>query len=942
MNRDPQRKPSRFLVGIDLGTTNSAVAFVDSQSDPRAIHIFSVPQFVGPGEVEPRETFPSFHYSPATGEFAGMRLPWQTEEPTHLTGILARDHGAAVPSRLITSAKSWLSHAGVDRTGKILPWHGAPDVEKLSPMEVSARFLAHIHAAWNHAHPSDPLSEQEVVITIPASFDEIARELTVAAAHRAHLPRVVLLEEPQAAFYAWIHAHGANWDQRLQPGHKILVCDVGGGTTDFTLIQVQPGDHGQIRFHRYAVGDHLILGGDNLDLALAHHLENRLSPTAKLDPRTWSILVRRCQHVKERLLSHSPPERLTINVPSASSRLIGSALSTELTHAEAVELLVNGFLPHVPLSDKPARRSSGFQEFGLPYAPDHAITRYLAAFLTAHQRDLPDQPPDSHAARPDIVLLNGGLFESTQMRDRLLQVLTSWFNADPAKPTWQPLVLENQRLDLAVAVGAAYFGMVRRGIGTRISGGLARSYYVGVQHQNQTAALCLVPAGLEEGHEIHLDKTFDLLIRQPVEFPLFISSARTTDQIGDIIPIDLAQLSALPPIRTVLRAGKNTDTALSVPVHLHARLTEIGTLEVWCAQINSPRKWKLQFDVRAATQTDVAAHHGSGERAGFIDEDSLLHCDLLLRRTFSSATPPLPPEQLVKAIEQQLALPRLEWPPSLLRRLWEILLDLDQARARSVQHEARWLSLTGFALRPGCGVALDDWRVAQTWRLFEKQVAHENNEMCRSEWWILWRRIAAGLVPGQQRVLADPLIAALRARARGDQKPSASRKSSAPFKFGSHETEEVWRLLGSLELLPLDLKLELGQMLLSQIERKGPDLFGRAALWALARIGARIPAYGPVNLLIPPETAELWLQRLLPILTPGPDRWFALMQLARRTGDRYRDISSSTQSQVLAFMRQYSAPAHLTQLVLEPGHLLSTEQDELFGEALPPGLRLSL
>lgn len=949
------QSPPRFTVGIDLGTTNSAVAHVDTTSSDLKVQIFPVLQFVASSEIEASEILPSFHYAPASGELGAMRLPWETESPSHLVGILAREHGAGVPGRLVVSAKSWLSHAGVDRTANLLPWHGAPDVEKLSPTEVISRYLSHIRSAWNYRWPEFPLEKQDVVITIPASFDEIARELTVAAAQRAGLPRILLLEEPQAAFYAWLQPQRRDWAEKLKPGQKILVCDVGGGTTDFTLIQVRPGEGGEVRFHRFAVGEHLILGGDNLDLALAHFIEEKLTQGGKLEPRQWSILVRRCQQAKETLLGASPPERLTVHVPASGSRLIGGGLKLEVTHDEVVNLLVNGFLPRVTLDDKPARRTSGFQEFGLPFAPDHAITRYLAAFLMAHRNTLgPDTSrtgvspvptlamnqdrrdalsyPDP--ARPDVILLNGGLFESAQMRARLLEVIASWFDRGTG---WQPLLLENQRLDLAVAVGAAYYGLVRRGLGVRISGGLARSYYIGVTHEQKPLALCLVPAGLEEGQEVKLEKHFDLLIRQPVEFPLFVSSARTMDKPGDVVELDASQLSALPPIRTVLRAGSKSASAGTVSVQLHARLSEIGTMEVWCSELNGSRKWKLQFDVRSATQTDIDVHEGAGERAGFVDEQLVQQCRELIQKTFASPDESAPPEQLVRRMEMIMGATRLELPPSFLRGLWEELLKVEDGRKRSILHEARWLNLLGFSLRPGYGVAVDDWRVAQTWRI--SKIHHSSNELCRAEWWILWRRIAGGLVPGQQRVLAEPLIAALRART---EKASRRAKSSSAvdFRFGAHETQEAWRLLGSLELLSAEVKIELGNLLIEHLERKGPTLWGGAGAWALGRIGSRVPMYGPLNTLVPIEVVERWVQVLMRFPELDKEPWFTVMQMVRRTGDRYRDLSEQVRSLVVNRMTTDQAPAHYTKLVREGGELEREEQNQVFGEGLPQGLQL--
>ena len=459
---------------------------------------------------------------------------------------------------MIASAKSWLCHSGVDRTAPVLPWHGAADVERLSPVDVSARYLEHVRGAWDARFPEHPLAEQDFVLTLPASFDEVARELTVKAAARAGLPRVVLIEEPQAAFYAWIDAHADDWHGRVEPGQKILVCDVGGGTCDFTLIRVRAGEGGKVRFHRVAVGNHLILGGDNLDLALAQHIERRLAGDTGLEPRQWAVLVRSCRHVKESLLSDDGPDRLTVNVPGSGSKLIGGSLQLEVTRDQTCQLLVDGFFPEVKLDDNPQERRSGFQEFGLPFAPDPAITRYLAAFLTAHRHvalEETDLPPGHDPARPDVVLFNGGVFASGVLRERLLKALRSWFRTE-GDPDWGPLVLANDRLDLAVARGAAYYGMVRRGQGVRIAAGLARTYYIGVQGTAEDAlakspgpsspepapqaergmAVCLVPAGIEPGQDLDLtDRQFDLLVSQPVEFPLYASSTRLTDGAGELV-----------------------------------------------------------------------------------------------------------------------------------------------------------------------------------------------------------------------------------------------------------------------------------------------------------------------------------------------------------------------------------------------------------------------
>lgn len=918
--------PSRYVVGIDLGTTNSAVAFVDTDESAWSARVFPVPQLVAAGEVEARETLPSFHFEPPTADGAGLRLPWQDQEPGYAVGVFARDQGAALPARLIVSAKSWLSHSGVDRTASLLPWHGAPEAEKLSPSDASARYLRHVREAWSAAHPEHPLETQDVVVTIPASFDEVARELTVAAARKAGLPRITLLEEPQAAFYSWVHGQGEAWAKNLEPGQRILVCDVGGGTTDFTLIQVQPGEKGEVRFHRFAVGDHLILGGDNLDLALAHHIEGRLKRT--FTPRQWSVLVRQCQKAKETLLGPNGSDHYTLHLAVEGSRLIGGAVQVELSRGEVIELLVDGFLPAASLSDQPARRTSGFQEFGLPYAADAAITRYLAAFLTAHRDTVaPIGEPTGDPARPDIVLLNGGLFESPVMRARLLEVLRSWFPGGG----WEPSVLQNERLDLAVAIGAAYYGMVRRGMGVRISGGLARSYYIGVAGPDgQDVAVCLVPAGLEEGQRLDLSgRTFELLVKQPAEFPLFVSSSRTNDAPGDVVEIDETQLKPLPPIRTVLRVRGD---AASLRVGLEAGLSEIGTLELWCVEADGSRRWRLQFDVRSASRTELEAHEATGEAAGFYDESALAAWSGIIRQAFEAGDKAAP-EQLVRQLEAETGMGRNEWPPSLLRRFWETLMSLDASRQRSPIHEARWLNSLGFSLRPGFGFAVDDWRVAQTWRLSEKKVAYEKNEMCRAEWWILWRRIAAGLTAGQQMALGEPLIARIR--------KDHARPDARGILAGRHEAAEVWRLIGSLEQLPHGLKEEVGDILVSELERRGPDAWHGAGVWALGRLGARVPMHGTLNSVLPPEVAERWTNVISGWPLPaGRERPFALIQLARLTGDRFRDVSPGTRDRVIRWLESAGAPAHYRKLVRQGGSLDEAEEQIVFGEALPRGLRL--
>jgi hypothetical protein len=1030
-----QSEPSRYVVGFDLGTTNSAVTYVDTQETPWRVRTFAVPQWIAAGQLEARETLPSFHYQPAPGELPpeSLRLPWGAAEG-YVVGGFARDHGALVPARLISSAKSWLCHAGVDRTAGLLPWHGAADVERLSPVQVSARYLAHVRGAWDARFPRHPLAEQDFVLTLPASFDEVARELTVRAAALAGLPRVVLIEEPQAAFYAWIYAHSGDWDRLVEPGQKILVCDIGGGTSDFTLIRVRRGAAGKVQFHRVAVGNHLILGGDNLDLALAQHLEQRLlreqvgsgqpghphsgsvgreapglhlagegalheeapglhpgdqpadqeeAGQQRLEPRQWAILAEQCRRLKETLLAADAPERITLSLPWSGSRLIGGARQIEVTRAEARQVLLEGFFPLVGLDAKPARRGSGFQEFGLPFAPDPAVTRYLAAFLSAHRHVALDEAAigdDHDPARPDVVLLNGGLFESPVLRRRIIDALLSWFGGGG----WQPVVLDNERLDLAVARGAAYYGMVRRDQGVRIAAGLPRTYYIGVEgpegpplplgedrregeapsnavssavltpgcppagaapegRREPTGwALCLVPAGVEPGRDVDLaQRFFELRVSEPVEFPLYVSSTRLTDHPGDLVPLDREQLTPLPPIRTVLRARKKGE-AETVSVQLHARLTEIGTLDLWCSQREGKQSWRLQFDVRSATATDVAAHESAAESEGFVDEATWQQCRAAIDRTFSPRAEDKA-EGLVKRLAAAAGMSRNLWPTSLCRRIWDALVEVEPGRRKDAVHEARWLNLLGFALRPGYGLALDDWRVAETWRLVQGKLVHPT-AACRMEGWILWRRLGGGLLAGQQQALAEPVFAPMRGLWR---LVVEGKGRGGDFTFAAHETSEIWRLLGSLELLPLVLKIELGDMLLDLLPKRKMEGVRPAMVWAVGRIGTRVPLYGPLNTVVPPETAAAWIRRLLdacggdPPAAGTPAAPLAVMQLARRTGDRYRDIPEKPRDAALRWLTAEHAPAHFLELVRNGGRLDHEEQGMVFGESLPKGLRLA-
>ena len=591
---------SRFVIGIDLGTTNSVVAYVDTAHPEPKPQILSLPQLTGAGSVEPRPLLPSFLYLPTDGEFApdALTLPWG-DAPDGIVGEFARKRGAEVPARLVSSAKSWLSHAGADRTGAILPWGSPDDVPKLSPVDASARYLRHMRDAWNAAVPDAPLDTQDVLLTVPASFDAVARDLTVRAAHEAGLQHLTLLEEPQAAFYAWIDALGEGWRRAVQVGDLVLVCDVGGGTTDFSLIAVREQD-GELALERIAVGDHILLGGDNMDLALAYGVRERLAATGtQLDQWQFRGLSVSCRDAKERLLSDDAPDKQPVALLGRGRKVVGGTLRTDIERSEAERLLVDGFFPRCELSDRPlAQRRTGLQELGLPYATDPAVTRHLAHFLTRQAALDPAHP----GARPSALLFNGGVMRAAALRRRLVDTLDAWFATAAAGVR----VLEGGDPEHAVARGAAYYGMARRGRGVRIRGGTARTYYIGIETAMPAVpgvpppikALCVVPHGLEEGSAVDLPaQEFGLMVGEPAEFRFLSSAARHDDPVGTLVETWADdEIQELAPLQTTLDwAGQEGSV---IPVRLQARVTEVGVLELWCVSRDGAHRWKLEFNVR--------------------------------------------------------------------------------------------------------------------------------------------------------------------------------------------------------------------------------------------------------------------------------------------------------------------------------------------------------
>ncbi|WP_031360074.1 Hsp70 family protein [Caballeronia sordidicola] len=608
----------RYSIGIDLGTTHCALSYVDlsaSDGEKTIQGVLPITQLTAPGAIEALELLPSFLYLPHPSELTpgDLALPWTTERD-FAVGEMARSRGAGTPIRLVSSAKSWLCHPGVDRRAAILPSDAPPEVTRVSPLESSVRYLTHLREAWDHAHPDAPFSEQEVTVTIPASFDPAARELTAEAAQAAGYAHMTLLEEPQAALYSWIQKSGGAWRKEVKVGDIILVVDVGGGTTDLSLIAVIERE-GNLELHRVAVGEHILLGGDNMDLALAHVVARKLAAQGtQADPWQLRALTYACRAAKETLLTDRSTETVPLVVPSRGSKLIGGSIRTELTRAELTQTILDGFFPQVDASARPVTRTrAGLTQLGLPYAQDAGITRHLAAFLGRQVAALAEldglqHVPAENASflHPTAVLFNGGVFKSTLLVERILDGLNGWLAAEGAAPA---RLLGGADLDLAVARGAAYYGYVKRGKGVRIRGGTARAYYIAIESampavpgmEPPIQALCLAPFGMEEGTDAALPpQEFGLVVGEPVHFRFFGSSVRRQDQVGTMLDYwSPDELQELEEIHATLPPEGRTPGEV-VAVKLHARITEAGTLELEAVPRGTNERWKVEFDVRGS------------------------------------------------------------------------------------------------------------------------------------------------------------------------------------------------------------------------------------------------------------------------------------------------------------------------------------------------------
>lgn len=914
---------NRFIVGIDLGTTNSAVAYVDtdlSKNPHLTVQLFRIPQLNEAGVIEALPMLPSFYYMAGAGEFpkGSLLLPWKKEEPDYAVGVFAREQGSKVPTHLIHSAKSWLSNAAANRRDKLLPFEASENERKMSPVEASASFLSHLRDAWNAViaknDPSLCLEEQEVILTVPASFDEVARSLTVEAARLAGLQHLTLLEEPQAAFYHWLMEH-ENEKSWLKEGDTIVVCDIGGGTTDFSLLRAIQGKEG-IGFQRTAVGKHLLLGGDNMDMAICNLLEASLA-TEELEMGQWLFLRHQARMAKERLLSQAVGAHYTFWIPGKGSQIVGGGKAADITFEQVESLLVEGFFGLYDREEAlQLQKGSGVRVMGLPYETEPSITKHLAFFLDK----------SGQKEKPAALLFNGGALKPLLFQKRLIASLDKWF---PGQESIR--LLTASQLDLAVAKGAAYFGKARRGFGVRVGGGTARSYYLSVDVKSpsgeiQKQAMTLVRRGAEEGLHYTPDHLFSLLPNRPVSFQLFHSHTRLGDVPGSLIPVEDEGLSPLASVQTVLRYGKQKE--ITVPVKLEVSLTEIGTLELWLVSTTSDHRWKLEFQLRGQDQSDALQNQRLSDET--FEMQDLVSAKKTIEEAFSIGQKENL-KQLNAVLERLVGQPRGKWPPSVLRAFFDVLIKQAPKRTFSAEYEARFWNLAGYFLRPGVGYPLDDFRMKEIWKLVLADLGKPKTEEVEIQQAICFRRLSAGLGKGQQLQIFNLLFPLVYDKKR--------QLLLTKGKKGGYAYSERVRALASLELADIPLKEKLAEALIQRLEKGAAEA---CDYWALGRIGARHLLYGSAAAAIPPSICAQWIKRLLK--TPAADAThvpFLLTMLARKTDCREINLSADILQEVKVYLDRHAA-SDLETLLLSERALSSQEQEQFFGDSIPSGLILTL
>jgi hypothetical protein len=929
----------RYVVGIDLGTTHTVVAY--APIDPRRTKtapdpvVLPIAQLVTTRESEPLLLLPSCLYAPLPGEISG--------DPTWVTGEVARRRGAEVTGRFVASAKSWLSHAAVDRTAAILPW-GVPEaqpdtgerVPKLSPVEASTRLLGHIVREWDREHPEAPLAQQDVVLTLPASFDDVARELTILAAKDAGLTPT-LLEEPTAAFYDAMRDVDAIREHVVprspEEERTVLVCDVGGGTTDLSLMAIAyaPKDKGGFSVRRVAVGRHILLGGDNMDLALAHLAEGRITGGgSRLESSELAQLVLSCREAKERVLGSkgSKVAEARVTVLGRGSKLVGGSRGTTLTRDEIEKVVLGGFFP-ADVEVEATRPRGGIVAFGLPYERDPAVTRHIRQFLARHASELP-------SGAPDVVLLNGGVFNAAPIVKALRTALKSWSGNAPAMlPISDP--------DLAVACGAVRYGFARHGVGVKVESGAAHGYYVRVGDgqtpsgaRDAERAVCILPRGANEGVRFEAEgRTFDLVVGRSVRFDLYASDV-ARDEVGALVTLNDDAFERLPPVVAHLPASSKEE---SVRVRLGGELLTTGQLELACVELapsgKEGRRFRLEFSLREGARTGSAAPAppSLAPPAPSVARPSapsrLGEAEKIVDKVFGKKGDATPREikDVLRDLEKALG-DRLTWTMETCRFLADRLLTNTGARRRSPNHERAYWLLLGFCLRPGFGDPGDPKRIERVWPMFEGRLGFPNEAQGWQQFFIAWRRMAGGLTESMQEAIRDAM----------DPIVAPKEAGLKPPKRVPEDGGEALVMLASLERAGAARRAVLGDWIVEKTWTNDD-----ARLWtAVARVGARVPLYASVHHVVPVRNAEAWIERLLRLKWDNvATAQHAAVQLARVTGDRARDVSERLRVEIAKRLTAMKANEAWIRAMHEAADVGEEERVAMFGEGLPIGLKLA-
>jgi molecular chaperone DnaK (HSP70) len=911
---------AKFSIGIDLGTTNCAIAFEALDHAPAGTEVFPISQLETISAFVEASTLPSFLYLPPKEEIAEFsRKSSQNEE--WIPGRFARKKAAESPGRVAHSAKSWLCHHAVDRTAPFLPWRSdeIPPEKRISPIQASALLLEYLRAAWDAKFDGAkfPFNDQEITITVPASFDAAAQTLTLDAARQAGFPeRVRLLEEPQAAFYCWLEDHDPGLLK--QGARHVLVIDIGGGTTDFSLFETSIHAADPLpRIKRVAVSDHLLLGGDNIDLALAHHLEPRLSHEP-LSPVQWNFLVARCRDLKEQCFSDHSREIFPISVPGRGSSLLGGTLSCRIERSAIESIIFDGFFPDCESDSQPLRTQAGLREWALPYAADSAITRYLADFLRGRTID--------------TVLFNGGSLEPEPLRLRLIQQIGRWQHGA------EPQMLHNLEPSLAVARGAARFGTIVYHRSRRIEADAARSVYLEVhQHsakEGQTLAptlLCILPSKASSEEEFPIaDVGLEMRVNRAVRFQAFYSTRRSEDEIGAVVTWNERDFRRLPPLQTTVKLSGRSIERDRLPVTLKTQINELGLLRTACVSADPTIKetWPLEFSLRADDKE--GPHSNQDDRATTpqldpgVDAARLESAQARIKSVFSRPLDPrdkLTATSLFKSLERILGALKAEWNWVLIRSLWETLWDCYSDRTRSVEHEESWLILTGFFLRPGFGGAGDESRIDNLWHLQRDGIAHPGKRI-QVQKFILWRRVAGGLNRERQEKILIPEMPRL-----------AAGKNS-----------ELVRLAGSLERIDVNQKIELVDLFLATARTLAAAKQHCAPyLSALGLLLNRAPFYAGPETVISPDHVERAFDALSDLEWTEPELGeiqTLFLRAARVVDSSHLDLPKSLRQKIATKLEKWGvAPVRLAK-VRGFVPLAATDRASLFGESLPPGLAL--